>query len=180
MNLADVRAIVQVLLEGGVAGLPTEGVWGLSAVVSRPDAIERILTIKARAPSKGLIVLVNDWTEVQAWAACPIHEAALREEGRPSTWVIPVNAACPALLTGGRDSLAVRQVKMPLLRRIIAQTGPIVSTSANRSGRPVCRHRFQVMLQLGQWLDVVSRQRTQGFRTPSTIRDMLSGEVYRA
>ncbi len=180
MNRADVTMMASVLNHGGVVACPTEGVWGLSCRADRLDAVGRILEIKARAPSKGLIVLVTDFEQVSDWAACPIHVSARSEEGRPSTWVIPVKAHCPSILTGGRASLAVRQVKMPLLQRLVAYTGPIVSTSANRSGRPACRFRHQVMLTLGDQVDYVSKNQTQGFKTPSTIRDMVTGEIYRA
>lgn len=180
LNTADIQVMASVLNEGGVAAVPTEGVWGLSCRVDRLDAVERILEIKARAPSKGLIVLVDDFAAIDHWAACPTLEAAVCEEGRPSTWVIPVTEGCPTVLTGGRSSLAVRRVKMPLLRRLVGYTGPLVSTSANRSGRPACRFRHQVILALGGDVDYVSKSQTQGFKTPSTIRDMMTGEVYRA
>lgn len=179
MNLADLQMTGAILESGGVVGVPTEGVWGLSSCVDRLDAIERILDIKKRAPSKGLIVLVSDFAELADWYACPIHDEARYEAGRPSTWVVPVTDACPPILTGGRSSLAVRQVKMPLLCRLVEQVGPIVSTSANRSGRPACQFRWQVILQLAHHLDYVSRARTQGYQKPSTIRDMESGSVIR-
>lgn len=179
MNLADLRRMAAILNAGGVAGVPTEGVWGLSSRADRLDAVERILEIKKRAPSKGLIILTSDFSELADWYACPIHDDALYETGRPSTWVVPVTDACPPILTGGRRSLAVRQVRMPLLCRLIEQVGPIVSTSANRSGRPACQFRWQVMLQLAHHLDYVSKAQTQGYRKPSTIRDMESGTVLR-
>lgn len=180
MNVADLNRTVMVLGAGGVAGVPTEGVWGLSSRIDRLDAVARILEIKKRAPSKGLIVLVSDFSELAHWYACSIHDEARYEAGRPSTWVVPVTDACPPILTGGRSSLAIRQVKMPLLRRLVERVGPIVSTSANRSGRPACQFRWQVMLQLAHHLDYVSRAHTQGYQKPSTIRDMESGAVLRS
>jgi L-threonylcarbamoyladenylate synthase len=180
VNLADLQRTAAILEAGGVAGVPTEGVWGLSSRADCLDAVERILDIKKRAPSKGLIILISDFSELADWYACPIHDEAVYEAGRPSTWVVPVTDACPPILTGGRSSLAVRQVKMPLLRRLVEQVGPIVSTSANRSGRPACQFRWQVMLQLARHLDYVSRARTQGYHKPSTIRDMKSGAVLRS
>ena len=180
MNRADLQMSVAVLNAAGVCALPTEGVWGLSSRIDRLHAVGRILQIKQRAPSKGLIVLVSDFAQLSDWYTCPILESAYLESGRPSTWVVPVNGDCPSILTGGRYSLAVRQVKMPFLRSIIDRTGPIVSTSANRSGRPACQFRWQVMLQLSDQVDYVSCARTQGYVKPSTICDMASGNVIRA
>jgi Putative translation factor (SUA5) len=125
-------------------------------------------------------VLVNEFDALASLFACDILETARDEAGRPSTWVIPVMEQCPRILTGGRDALAVRQVKMPYLRQLIRYTGPLVSTSANRSGRPAATHRWQVMLELGHDVDYVAKGRTQGFKKPSTIRDMQTGAVLRA
>ena len=81
--------------------------------------------------------------------------------GRPSTWIIPVNDDCPRILTGGRDSVAVRRVNA-IPCSAIQITGPLVSTSANRSGLAACMSRWQVMNQLGDLVDHVAKGRTQG------------------
>jgi L-threonylcarbamoyladenylate synthase len=169
----------RLLKAGGVSAIPTEGVWGLSCLVSNEHAIERILRVKQRDRAKGLITLVSTFDELAHWFACPVLEVARHEVGRPSTWIIPVNADCPKILTGGRDSMAVRRVTMPSLVRLIEFVGPLVSTSANRSGRPACQSRWQVMNQLGESVDYVARGRTQGYRKPSTIRDMQTGTIIR-
>ncbi len=169
----------RLLLAGGVSAIPTEGIWGLSCSISKEHAIQRILRVKQRDPAKGLITLVAAFDELAHWFACPVLEVAHDEVGRPSTWIIPVNSYCPRILTGGRDSMAVRRVSMPSLVRLIDYAGPLVSTSANRSGRPACQSRWQVMNQLGHFVDHVAAGRTQGYRKPSTIRDMQTGTIIR-
>ena len=175
----DLAKHVRLLLEGGVSAIPTEGVWGLSCSILREHAIERILRVKQRDPAKGLITLVATFDELAHWFACPVLEVAHDEVGRPSTWIIPANSDCPRILTGGRDSIAVRRVTMPSLVRLIYYVGPLVSTSANRSGRLACQSRWQVMNQLGHVVDYVAQGRTQGYRKPSTIRDMQTGTIIR-
>ena len=175
----DLAKHVRILLAGGVSAIPTEGVWGLSCSISKRHAIERILRVKQRDPAKGLITLVASFDELAHWFACPVLDAAQDEVGRPSTWIIPVNSDCPNILTGSRDSMAVRRVTMPSLVRLIHYVGPLVSTSANRSGRPACQSRWQVINQLGHVVDHVARGRTQGYRKPSTIRDMQTGTIIR-
>ena len=175
----DLAKHVRILLAGGVSAIPTEGVWGLSCSISKGHAVKRILSVKQRDPAKGLITLVASFDELAHWFACPVLEAAQDEVGRPSTWIIPVNSDCPNILTGGRDSMAVRRVTMPSLVRLINYVGPLVSTSANRSGRLACQSRWQVMNQLGHVVDYVAQGRTQGYRKPSTIRDMQTGTIIR-
>ena len=177
--LHDLSKNARLLMAGGVSAIPTEGVWGLSCSIAQHHAIERILRVKQRDPAKGLITLVTSLDDLAHWFACPVLEGARDEEGRPSTWIIPANSDCPKILTGGRDSMAVRRVTMPGLVRLIDYVGPLVSTSANRSGRSACQSRWQVMNQLGHAVDYVARGRTQGYRKPSTIRDMQTGTIIR-
>lgn len=173
------RAVVRCLLHGGVAAIPTEGVWGLSASTSDLGAVQRILAIKQRSANKGLIVLVTEWSMIDAWIdpRWPRHWPV--EVGRPSTWIVPVSNACPSLLTGGRHTLAVRKVTMPSLVRVVRQTGPLVSTSANRSGRPSAVSRYEVVLAFANTVDYIANGRTGGYRGPSTIRDLVTGKILR-
>ena len=55
MVTADKAA--EILLSGGVIAYPTEGVFGLGCLPQIPSAVERLLTIKQRDPSKGLILI---------------------------------------------------------------------------------------------------------------------------
>ena len=177
--IQDFVETVRTMMAGGIVAIPTEGVWGLSCRTPDLVAANRILELKNRDPTKGFIVLVNEFHHLDSWYTCPILASALEESGRPSTWIIPVNNKCPDFLTGGHNTLAVRRVSMPSLMRIIDRTGPIVSTSANRAGRPACTARWQVRLALGQIVDHVAKGRTQGYKKSSTIRDMKTGTIVR-
>ena len=177
--IQDFVETVRTIMAGGIVAIPTEGVWGLSCNASDLAATDRILELKNRDPTKGFIVLVNEFCDLDPWYNCLILELAKQELGRPSTWIIPVNNKCPNFLMGPNNTLAVRRVLMPSLMRIIDRTGPIVSTSANRSGRPACTARWQVQLQLGQIVDHVAKGRTQGYKKSSTIRNMQTGTIIR-
>ena len=175
----DFHKNASLLSAGGVTAIPTEGVWGLSCSISEEHAIERVLRVKQRDPAKGLITLVTSFDDLAHWFACPVSDVACNEIGRPSTWIIPVNSDCPRILTGGRDSMAVRRIKMPALIHLIENVGPLVSTSANRSGRPAFQSRGEVINQLGHLVDRVAHGRTEGYRQPSTIRNMEAGTMIR-
>ena len=55
MTVADKAAAV--LLGGGVIAYPTEGVFGLGCLPDRVPAVRRLLQIKQRDASKGLILI---------------------------------------------------------------------------------------------------------------------------
>jgi L-threonylcarbamoyladenylate synthase len=179
ISLSDLNNTANVIVSGGVVAIPTEGVWGLSCQFNNFEAVHRVIRIKTRAPEKGFIILVKEFSELANWYGCRLRAEAMLEIGRPSTWIIPATPDCPDLLTGGRETLAVRRVTMPFLKALVDRTGPLISTSANVSGRPACMHRYEVMVRLGTHLDFVSRARPQGYQKPSTIRDMKTGALLR-
>lgn len=169
----------QAINEGGIVALPTEGVWGFSCRFDQQHTVQRLFRIKRRSPAKGLILLVKSFEQLAFWYACEILKRAQFETGRPSTWVIPVTSKCPRILTGGRATLAVRRVLMPSLIKVIDQCGPIVSTSANLSGRVALMSRREIVLRFGHYLDAIAYGRTQGYKKSSTIRMMETGEILR-
>lgn len=171
--------ICQTIISGGIVALPTEGVWGLSCRFDYPHSIRRLLRIKRRSSSKGLILLVTSFEQLAPWYSCEISSKIQLENGRPSTWIIPVTSECPKILTGGRSTLAVRRILMPNLIKIINRCGPIVSTSANLSDRDALVSRREIVLRFGDYLDAIAFGHTQGYSTPSKICMMETGEVLR-
>ena len=57
-----------VLLEGGVALLPAEGVYGLHALASDSRAVERLHALKSREGKRGFIGLIADRADASRWA----------------------------------------------------------------------------------------------------------------
>ena len=53
---SDARKILEVLQADGVIAYPTEAVWGLGCDPFSEIAVERILAMKLRERSKGLIL----------------------------------------------------------------------------------------------------------------------------
>jgi L-threonylcarbamoyladenylate synthase len=76
--------------------------------------------------------------------------------------------------------VAVRVPDHPLARQLCRLAGqPIISTSANISGRPAARNRYQVARQLGDQLDFIVSGACDRASKPSTIIDLESGRILR-
>jgi L-threonylcarbamoyladenylate synthase len=76
--------------------------------------------------------------------------------------------------------VAVRVTAHPLAAALCrAANLPLVSTSANRHGRPPARTALEVRRRLGAHLDLVVPGPTGGRSRPSEIRDARTGEVLR-
>jgi L-threonylcarbamoyladenylate synthase len=154
----SIKKAADILLEGGVIAYPTEGVYGLGCMPDNADAVMRILDIKSRSPSAGLILVSPDYALLEEWLSPSKHElkSLQLKTGHPVTWVVTADSATPDWLTGGRPTLAIRISTHPVVGALCLATGTaLVSTSANRSGRPAARSALSVRKSLGSFVDYV-------------------------
>jgi L-threonylcarbamoyladenylate synthase len=177
------RYAARVIQAGGVVAYPTESVFGLGCDPLELPAVERIINCKGRSAAAGLILLADDYSRLR-----PFIEPGEQEEARmlatwpgPVTWVCTASAAAAPWITGGRATVAVRVTGHEISAALCRAAGmAIVSTSANRSGRPPCRSAVQVRRRLFRDVDYILAGRTGGRRRPSEIRDARTGDILRA
>ena len=179
------RRIRQSILAGGVGYYPTEGVYGLGCDPFNELALARLIGLKGRGTEKGLIVIAAGIDQLDGLVEWPddgdARAAILASWPGPVTWVMRAHPDVPALLTGGRDTLAVRVTAHPPVIRLCRGVAmPLVSTSANLSGRPACRRDWQVARLFGRRLDWRYPGPLGGQRGPSEIREAGSGRILRA
>jgi len=175
---------VRALADGGVVAYPTEAVWGLGCNPDNAGAFRRLLDIKGRDPAKGVIVIAASFDDVADWLEPfneKIEDRALATWPGPVTWLWPASPRVPAWITGGQAKVAVRVTAHPVARALCAAWGgPLVSTSANRSGLAPARSSTEVRLRLGRDIDALLPGSTGGRLRPTPIRDLLSGRTLRA
>lgn len=177
-----IKQAARTVLAGGVIAYPTEAVWGLGCDPWDGEAVMQLLALKQRPVEKGLILvadameqfdfLLHDLPEI--W----VNRLAGSWPG-PYTWLVPHQGRLPMWISGQHDTVALRVSDHPLVRQLCAQTGPLVSTSANPAGRPAARSRLRVQQYFGDALDLVVSGALGGRRNPSLIRDLRSGDVVR-
>lgn len=182
------RLAARILANGGVVAYPTEAVFGLGCDPWDREAVARILAIKGRPVSKGLILIAADFIQLGPFLA-PLapdrRDEILASWPGPVTWVLPVRRTTPAWLTGRFATLAVRVTAHPLAAGLCrAFGGAIVSTSANRAGRPPARSVLALHRGLGGpaagGIDLIVPGACGGADRPSIIRDGRTGRVLRA
>jgi len=172
------------LRQDAVIAYPTEAVFGLGCNPDSETAVMALLALKQRPVEKGLILIAADYQQLQPY----LDETQLTAEQKekmfsfwpgPVTWVVPARNTTPRWLTGRFDSLAVRVSDHPDVRQLCEAFGkPLVSTSANLTGLPPCRHAAEVHQQFGKDFPVLQAE-TGGRNNPSEIRDALTGELIR-
>ncbi|NND54222.1 MAG: L-threonylcarbamoyladenylate synthase [Gammaproteobacteria bacterium] len=173
----------RILHAGGVIAYPTEGVYGIGCLPDNEAAIERIFQIKGRRADAGLILIAADHGLLTGWIAPTETEVdrLLRPVDKPTTWIVTAHPSVSPLLTGGRPTIAVRVTDHPVAGALTLATGsPLVSTSANRSGKPVAMSGLHARLKLGRQLDRIVHGPLGNRTGPSEIRVAQSDAVIRA
>ena len=117
--------LLAVLARGGVVLMPTDTIYGLHAVAANDEAVVRVATIKGRDEEKRFVVIGASADQLSDFGA------AIPDVLR-SVWPAPLTAVVP--YRGA--TLAVGVPDLGWLRALLARSGPLVSSSANRSGEP--------------------------------------------
>lgn len=179
MLIADKAA--KVLRGGGIIAYPTEGVFGLGCLPGDIDAVQRLLQIKRRDASKGLILIAASAAQFEGWIALP-GAAALPDPDpqNPITWIVPAGNKVAPVVRGNNEGIAVRITTNPVAQSICnALASPIVSTSANLSGQAVAHNLSALRRQFGDLVDYIVPGRCGPSSGPSEIRDLQSGNILR-
>ena len=115
------------LLHGGAIGvLPTDTVYGLVSVIV-PQPIERLYATKPRQSHAGTIIAAS----VDDLIALGLDETALQHVSH--LWPAPLSVVIaaqhiPEFLREERGSLAVRIPEDEVLRSLLRETGPLMTT----------------------------------------------------
>ena len=148
MTIDDAIAAIRA---GEVVVVPTDTVYGLAGDPSNPAAVERIYIIKGRPPRLELNLLAASISQLDGLVEMDSVARALAG----AFWPGPLSLVCPlgtrrlAIPRSG-GSLMVRVPAHDLLRGMLAATGPVASTSANRHGAPPAGSAPAAELALGE------------------------------
>jgi L-threonylcarbamoyladenylate synthase len=172
----QLNEIAQLLREGKVLLLPTDTIYGLHAVATDAAAVDRIAEMKGREDTKPFIVLassIDQLTELGIEAEIDLLRRLNAIWPAPLTAILPLRTPIPA--SRGASTLAVRIPALDWLRDLVSRTGPLVSTSANRSGEPPVESPLGLARSLHNALDaIVDGGPRKG--EPSAILDLTGTE----
>ena len=172
----QVNEIARLLRDGRIILMPTDTIYGLHAAATNEEAVARIAELKGREDTKPFIVLASAIDQLIALGIEADVDLLRRLNNiwpAPLTAILPLRQ--PIAASRGASSLAVRIPALDWLRELIARTGPLVSTSANRSGEPPLQAPSALAGDLEESLDGII---DGGPRTgePSAILDLTATE----
>ncbi len=170
----DIKKACEVLKSGGVILYPTDTVWGIGCDATNEEAVKRVYEIKQRSDSKSMLVLIENPAKLQqyltevpdiAWDLIELTE-------KPLTIIYDGAKNLAPNLVADDGSIGIRVTDELFSRELCRQfRKPIVSTSANISGRPSPGKFSQIEKEIKESVDyvVTFRQKENTNAQPSGI-----------
>ncbi len=139
-NPGDIKAVAEILKNGGLAAIPTETVYGLAANAFNAESCANIFKAKGRPGDNPLIVHISNM-EMLSDIVSEVPESAklLAEKFWPGplTIIMKKSEKIPAVTSANLPTVAVRFPAHPVARAIIEEAKlPLAAPSANLSGSP--------------------------------------------
>ena len=169
--------------KGAIFGYPTDTIWGFGCHPLLAGSVNRILQIKNRSPDKGVILLSSRVEYCAAYVDVDAKQLQSVQFARnhPTTWLIPASEFCPPWIRGNNSTVAIRVTEHPLLQILCNRLeAPVVSTSANRTGKATARNSVQMRKQFGDELDFIVTGFTTGANQPSEIKSLITDTSLRS
>ena len=167
-----------VLSEGGLVALPTETVYGLAARADLDQSVQRIFTTKGRPTGHPLILHVAHADDVGRYVRNVPQTAKILAEQcwpGPLTVLLKRNSNVSDLVTGGRETVAIRVPANATTRRIIEKCGHAVAApSANKFGKVSPTTAQHVESDLGSEIELIVDDGNCSIGVESTIIDLTS------
>jgi tRNA threonylcarbamoyl adenosine modification protein (Sua5/YciO/YrdC/YwlC family) len=163
---------------GDLVVLPTDTVYGVAADAFMPSAIAALIAAKGRDRSMPVPVLVASTAMLDAIVdQLPDTGRALTEEFWPGALTVVVRHTAHLSWDLGetRGTVAVRMPGNDLARDLVARTGPLGVSSANRTGHLPATTMMDARFQLGASVAVYLDGGPCDDAVPSSIVD-VTGE----
>jgi len=166
---------------GGTIAYPTESVFGLGCDPLDEIAVSKILQLKQRSVSKGLILVASSLEQLQPFLCSDQNlDKLLKPQATATSWLVKPSPLTPSWISGHHAKLAVRITQHPITRALCDRIGyPLVSTSANPAGLPPARNLLKLHQYFGDDIDYCVGGAVGSAEKPSQIKDLETGKIVR-
>ncbi len=179
----EIKKTLDVLYSGGIILYPTDTIWGIGCDATNEKAVQKVYEIKKRSDSKSMLVLIDEAARIPsyvnempelAWDLIELSE-------KPLTIIYPAAKNLAKNLIAEDGSIGIRVSREKFTRELIRRfRKPIVSTSANISGKPAPVFFDEISDEIKSAVDYVVNYRQDDLTkaSPSGIIKLgVNGEV---
>ena len=186
-----IHLAVQTLTEGKLVAFPTETVYGVAARALNPSAVRRLIEMKGRRPGHPLTLAL--YSAEQARDYIPDMSRLAQRLARrcwPGPVTLVLNDSHPEGLSrrlpsqvqkavAPHGTLGIRVPGHPLVLEVLRMmAGPLVLSSANRTGHRDPRTAQEVLEALGGDVDLILDDGPARFGEPSAVVQ-VEGSCYK-
>lgn len=166
----EIDEIADALLDGRVAVIRTDTLYGLVACADNKTAVEDIFTIKSRPIDKQCIVLVASPAQMWDQESEDAYNAVVgRLSESPTSVIVPVGPDTPEWIHRGGQDVAFRVPNNTFLHELLLRTGPLVAPSANPDSQPPAQSINEAVDYFGEDVDLYVDGGIVGNTTPSQL-----------
>jgi L-threonylcarbamoyladenylate synthase len=184
-NKKECLKFIEDVSNGAVFAYPTEAVFGLGCDINNKSSINKIIELKRRKVSKGLIVISDNIEKVRNLIDDNYFKLFVENNSNavPTTWLCPASKIVPEEITGGTKKIAIRITSHNISKLICKILDlPIISTSANISGDdPIIKQEdLEIYFRDNMDnIDYIIDGLVGNSKKPSRILDLVSKDVIR-
>jgi L-threonylcarbamoyladenylate synthase len=139
MENVQYKRAVEVLKKGGVVVFPTDTVWGVGALVSSKEGVEKLYRVKKRRKDKPTAILVSDVSMANKYGVMKKEAWNLAEKNWPGGLTLVVKAKGDMMLKkirGDEETVGLRAPDHRIVQELLKELGEgIVTASANFPGK---------------------------------------------
>ena len=167
----------KILRAGGVIAYPTETLYGLGALAGNAQAVERLRKIKGK--TEPMLILVSGVAMAKKYAELDSRAEKIAKKFWPGPLTLILKSRPDMLMAarGGASGIGLRASSDPFAKALVETLGePIISTSANRSGKKPLFSAGRIEKELGSELDFILNAGPRA-RKASTVLDLSGPEI---
>lgn len=158
----DIKKACDVLRAGGLILYPTDTIWGIGCDATNAEAVQRVYALKQRSDRKAMLVLIDSPAKLNGYVS-EVPEIAwdlIEVADKPLTIIYSGAKNLADNLPADDRSIGIRVTNEPFSKMLCERfRKPVVSTSANVSGRPSPTSFCDISEEVKQGVDYIVQYR---------------------
>lgn len=157
---------------------PTDTIYGLGCPINDKTAVKKVFEIKKRGFSMPLSVAFSDIKQMMDYVDVDEKQLSFIKENwnKGTTFIVKKKNSIPNIITANSENVGARIPDHDEVRKLTKKFGPIITTSANVSGKPAPVRFEELDKEIVEKADLIIKGECP-FKKASVIYD-LTKEPY--
>ncbi|MDD6302652.1 MAG: L-threonylcarbamoyladenylate synthase [Bacillales bacterium] len=163
--------LIENIKKGEVVSFPTETVYGIGVIFNQKSAFDKLVLSKNRTPDKPFTLMLGNVDDIEKYAILSDKTRKIIRKYMPGeiTILVKPKEGIYSWVTLNSDYIGIRVPDYKEVREMIDYIGiPLLVTSANISGEPVCKDYNEVCKQFDGVISTIVKGDVKS-SLPSTI-----------